>query len=70
VSDPRSGEIIASDIIWYHNHLRSYRNRLMVETGAANPVARSLRMDMDYIGEAVRQVIAHEIGHAIGLPTT
>ena len=68
VSDPRSGEIIASDIIWYHNHLRSYRNRLMLETGAANPRARSLRMDRDYIGEAVRQVIAHEIGHAIGLP--
>lgn len=68
VSDPRSGEIIASDIIWYHNHLRSYRNRLMVETGAANPQGRSLRMEMDYIGEAVRQVIAHEIGHAIGLP--
>lgn len=68
VSDPRSGEIISSDIIWYHNHLRSYRNRLMLETGAANPVARSLRMDRDYIGEAVRQVIAHEIGHAIGLP--
>ncbi len=68
VSDPRTGEIIASDIIWYHNHLRSYRNRLMVETGAANPRARSLRMDRDHIGEAVRQVIAHEIGHAIGLP--
>ncbi len=68
VSDPRSGEIISSDIIWYHNHLRSYRNRLMLETGAANPIARSLRMDRDYIGDAVRQVIAHEIGHAIGLP--
>jgi hypothetical protein len=68
VSDPRTGEIIASDIIWYHNHLRSYRNRLMIETGAANPAARSLMMDRDYIGEAVRQVIAHEIGHALGLP--
>ncbi|TVP45642.1 MAG: DUF5117 domain-containing protein, partial [Gemmatimonadales bacterium] len=68
VSDPRSGEIIASDINWYHNHLRSYRNRLMIETGAANPAGRSLRMDIDYIGEAVRQVIAHEIGHALGLP--
>ena len=44
VSDPRTGEIIESDIIWYHNHLRSYRNRLMVETGAANPAARSLQM--------------------------
>lgn len=33
VSDPRSGEIIESDIVWYHNHMRSYRNRLMIETG-------------------------------------
>ena len=35
--DPRSGEIINSEIVWYHNHMRSYRNRLMIETGAANP---------------------------------
>ncbi len=68
VSDPRTGEIIESDIIWYHNHLRSYRNRLMVETGAANPAARDLQMDRALIGETVRQVIAHEIGHALGLP--
>ena len=68
VSDPRSGEIIESDIIWYHNHIRSYRNRLMIETGAANPQARSLEIDEALIGETMRQVIAHEIGHAIGLP--
>ncbi|PWN05817.1 zinc-dependent metalloprotease [Rhodohalobacter mucosus] len=67
-TDPRTGEIIASDIIWYHNHIRSYRNRLMLETGAANPDARSLPIDNDYLMEAIRQVIAHEIGHAIGLP--
>ena len=68
VADPRTGEIIESDIIWYHNHLRSYRNRLMVETGAANPDARRLMIDEKLIGETVRQVIAHEIGHALGLP--
>jgi hypothetical protein len=68
VSDPRSGEIIESDIVWYHNHMRSYRNRLMIETGAANPAARKLKMDDDLIGETMRQVIAHEIGHALGLP--
>ncbi len=68
VSDPRSGEIIESDIIWYHNHMRSYRNRLILETGAANPLARSLKLDDELIGEAMRAVIAHEIGHAIGLP--
>ncbi|MEM6648412.1 MAG: zinc-dependent metalloprotease, partial [Bacteroidota bacterium] len=68
VSDPRSGEIIESDIIWYHNHMRSYRNRLMIETGAANPHARSLDIEDELIGETMRQVIAHEIGHALGLP--
>tara|TARA_R100001143_G_scaffold63603_3_gene73732 strand:+ start:316 stop:2724 length:2409 start_codon:yes stop_codon:yes gene_type:complete len=67
-TDPRTGEIIASDIIWYHNHIRSYRNRLMLETGAANPKARSLQVEDDYLQEAIRQVIAHEIGHALGLP--
>ena len=68
VSDPRSGEILDSDIIWYHNHLRSYRNRLMLEIGAQNPEARTLDMGDHLMGEAVRAVIAHEIGHALGLP--
>ncbi|MGK7388902.1 MAG: zinc-dependent metalloprotease [Candidatus Cyclobacteriaceae bacterium M2_1C_046] len=68
VSDPRSGEIIESDIVWYHNHLRSYRNRYLLETGAANPSARTLNTPLEEIGEMMRQVIAHEIGHALGLP--
>ncbi len=68
VSDPRSGEIIESDIIWYHNHLRSYRNRYLLETGAANPSARTLNTPAEDIGEMMRMVISHEIGHALGLP--
>ena len=68
VSDPRSGEIIESDIVWFHNHLRSYRNRLMLETGASNPAARSFDIPDVLMGETVRQVIAHEVGHAVGLP--
>ena len=68
VSDPRSGEIIESDIIWYHNHMRSYRNRLLIETAAANDDARGLDIPENLIGETMRQVIAHEIGHALGLP--
>jgi len=68
VSDPRTGEIIESDIIWYHNHLRSYRNRYLLETGAANPKARTLNTAESEIGEMVRRVISHEIGHALGLP--
>ena len=68
VSDPRSGEIIESDIVWYHNHLRSYRNRYLLETGAANPSARTLNTPDAEIGEMMRMVIAHEVGHALGLP--
>ena len=68
VSDPRTGEILESDIIWYHNHLRSYRNRYLLETGAANPKARTLDTPEEEIGEMMRQVIAHEVGHALGLP--
>ena len=68
VSDPRSGEILESDIIWYHNHLRSYRNRYLLETGAANPSARTLNTTDEEIGDMMRMVIAHEVGHALGLP--
>ncbi len=68
VSDPRTGEILESDIIWYHNHLRSYRNRYLLETGAANPKARTLNTPDEDIGEMMRMVISHEIGHALGLP--
>jgi hypothetical protein len=65
--DPRSGEIINSEINWFHNHMRSYRNRLMVETGVANPSARTLDIPEELMGETMRQVITHEIGHALGL---
>jgi len=67
-SDPRTGEIIESDITWYHNHMRSYRNRLMIETAAANPAARSLEIPEELMGETMRKVVTHEVGHALGLP--
>jgi hypothetical protein len=68
VTDPRTGEIIESDVIWYHNHLRSYRNRYLLETGAANPSARTLHTSDEEMGDMMRMVIAHEVGHALGLP--
>jgi hypothetical protein len=68
VSDPRTGEIIESDIIWYHNHLRSYRNRFLVETAASNPKARTLETSEEDIGEMMEMVISHEVGHALGFP--
>jgi hypothetical protein len=67
-SDPRTGEIIESDITWYHNHMRSYRNRLLIETGASNPAARTLTIPEELMGETMRKVVTHEVGHALGLP--
>jgi hypothetical protein len=67
-ADPRTGEIIESDITWYHNHMRSYRNRLLIETGAANAAARTLEIPETLMGETMRKVITHEVGHALGLP--
>ena len=68
VADPRTGEIIESDIMWYHNHLRSYRNRLIIEAGAQNPAVRTLETPEKIIGETMRRVISHEVGHSLGLP--
>lgn len=68
VVDPRTGEILESDITWYHNHLRSYRNRYMIEAGAQRSSARTLETPEKEIGEMMRMVIAHEVGHALGLP--
>ena len=55
-SDPRTGEIIESDIVWFHNHMRSYRNWMMVQTGAANPDARQLPLTDELMEEAMEQV--------------
>ena len=66
--DPRSGEIIGSDVLFYHNHMKSYRNLYIIETGAFNPSARSLKIPDEALGEMLRAVIAHEVGHALGLP--
>ena len=68
VADPRSGEILQFDINWYHNVLKLLRDWWVVQTGAVNPDARSIELKNEVMGEGVRFVAAHEVGHAIGLP--
>ncbi len=68
VVDPRSGEIIQSDVIFYHNHLRSYRNRYVIETAGSNSTIDRLDVPDEQMGQMLRAVIAHEVGHALGLP--
>jgi hypothetical protein len=68
VHDPRSGQIMTSAIGWYHNVMRLLRNWYFVQTAAANPDARATQFDDDVMGELIRFVSAHEVGHTLGLP--
>ena len=68
VHDPRSGEILESDIGMYHNVLSLLRNWYFVQTAAVNPAARGRNFDTDVMGRLLRFVVAHEVGHTLGLP--
>ena len=68
VSDPRSGEIIESDINWYHNVMKLLRNWYFVQTAAVNPDSRGVEFKYEVMGELIRFVSSHEFGHTIGLP--
>ena len=68
VHDPRTGEILESDILWYHNVMNLLRNWHFVQTSAVKPDARSVKFEDDLMGELIRFVSAHEVGHTLGLP--
>lgn len=68
VSDPRSGEILESDINWYHNVMSLLRNWYFVQTAAINPSAQGVQFDEDVMGRLIRFVSSHEVGHTLGLP--
>ncbi len=68
VSDPRTGEILESDINWYHNVMSLLRGWFFVQTAAINPEARSPEFKDEVMGRLIRFVSAHEVGHTLGLP--
>jgi len=68
ISDPRSGEIMESDIGWYHNVMNLVRNWFFVQTAAINPDARSPKFKDEVMGQLIRFVSSHEVGHTLGLP--
>ena len=68
VSDPRTGEILESDINWYHNVMTLLRNWFFVQTAAINPDARGVAFKEEVMGRLIRFVSSHEVGHTLGLP--
>jgi hypothetical protein len=68
VSDPRSGEILESDINWYHNVMSLLKGWYFVQTAAINPEAQTTEFKDEVMGRLIRFVSSHEVGHTLGLP--
>ncbi len=66
--DPRSGEIIESHIGWFHNVMKLLRDWYMIQAGAIDPRARKIVFDDELMGQLIRFVSSHEVGHTLGLP--
>ena len=66
VNDPRTGEILESDIQYYHNVMNLNRSWYFLQAGPLDPRAKKLPLPDDLMGELVRYVIAHEVGHTLG----
>ena len=65
--DPRSGEIIQADILWWHNVIDLLQTWKFVQTSAVDPDARKKVPDEKFMGETIRYAVAHETGHTLGL---
>jgi hypothetical protein len=67
IHDPRTGQILESDIGWYHNVMNLLRNWYFVQTAAVDPIAQQLPLPDPLMADLIRFVAAHEVGHTIGL---
>jgi hypothetical protein len=67
VHDPRSGEILESHINWYHNVMNLVRDWYFIQTAAVDPTARTMRFPDSLMGQLIRFVSSHEVGHTLGL---
>ncbi|MBO1362343.1 zinc-dependent metalloprotease [Prevotella sp. A2931] len=67
IIDPRSGEIIESHICWYHNVMNLLTKWYMIQCGPLDKRAQTMHFDDKLMGELIRFVSSHEVGHTLGL---
>ena len=67
IIDPRSGEIIEAHICWYHNVMNLLTKWYMVQCGPLDKKAQTMKFDDKLMGELIRFVSSHEVGHTLGL---
>lgn len=66
-TDPRTGEILQASVYFYHNVLELIHDWRFAQTAAADPAARNANYDLRMLGPMLRYIIAHEVGHTLGL---
>jgi len=67
ILDPRSGEILEADIMWWHNVLTMIQEWNTIQTGAVREEVRGTELPEEVMGDAIRFVACHEVGHSLGL---
>jgi len=67
IQDPRSGQIIESHINWYHNVMELLRNWYFIQTSPSDSLARKMQFSDELMGQLIRFVSSHEVGHTLGL---
>ncbi|MEE9235876.1 MAG: zinc-dependent metalloprotease [Candidatus Acidoferrales bacterium] len=68
IHDPRTGEILESDIQMYHNVMNLVRDWYFLQAGPLDPRAQKLPLPDDLMGTLIEYVVAHEVGHTLGYP--
>ncbi len=68
VHDPRTGEILETDIQFYHNVMNLTRSWYFLQSGPLDPRAKTLPLPDDLMGSLIEYVVAHEVGHTLGFP--
>lgn len=67
VSDPRTGEILESHIGWYHNVMQLVHDWYMIQAGCIDSRTHSMKFSDELMGDLIRFVSSHEVGHTLGL---
>ena len=67
IVDPRSGQIIEAHVCWYHNVMNLLTKWYMVQCGPLDKRAQNMKFDDRLMGELIRFVSSHEVGHTLGL---
>jgi len=67
IHDPRSGEIIQTHVGWYHNVMSLVSSWYRTQAGATDPSTRRPMLDDELMGQLIRFVSSHEVGHTLGL---